>query len=60
MKESYTSKKRVRKNFGRIDAVADIPNLIEVLICMAIIVSLVWKKCLSLFSLFAILPETGF
>ncbi|MBO5284419.1 MAG: DNA-directed RNA polymerase subunit beta, partial [Alphaproteobacteria bacterium] len=30
MKESYTSKKRVRKNFGRIDAVADIPNLIEV------------------------------
>jgi DNA-directed RNA polymerase subunit beta len=30
MKESYTSKKRVRKNFGRIDAVADMPNLIEV------------------------------
>ncbi len=30
MKESYTSKKRVRKNFGRIDAVADMPCLIEI------------------------------
>ncbi len=30
MKESYTSRKRVRKNFGRIDAVADMPSLIEV------------------------------
>ncbi|MBQ7659361.1 MAG: DNA-directed RNA polymerase subunit beta [Alphaproteobacteria bacterium] len=30
MKESYTSKKRVRKNFGRIDAVIDMPSLIEV------------------------------
>jgi len=30
MKESYTSKKRVRKNFGRIDAVAEMPSLIEV------------------------------
>ena len=30
MKESYTSKRRVRKNFGRIDAVADMPSLIEV------------------------------
>ena len=30
MKESYTSKKRVRKNFGKIDAVIDMPNLIEV------------------------------
>ncbi len=30
MKESYTSKKRVRKNFGRIDAVADMPSLIEI------------------------------
>ncbi|MBO6281201.1 MAG: DNA-directed RNA polymerase subunit beta [Alphaproteobacteria bacterium] len=30
MKESYTSKKRVRKNFGRIDAVMDMPNLIDV------------------------------
>ncbi|MDO4162339.1 MAG: DNA-directed RNA polymerase subunit beta [Pseudomonadota bacterium] len=30
MKESYTEKKRVRKNFGRIDAVADMPNLIDV------------------------------
>ena len=30
MKESYTSKRRVRRNFGRIDAVADMPNLIEV------------------------------
>ncbi len=30
MKESYTSKKRVRKNFGRIKPVADMPSLIEV------------------------------
>ncbi len=30
MTESYTSKKRVRKNFGRIDAVMDMPNLIDV------------------------------
>ena len=30
MKESYTSKRRVRKNFGKIDAVIDMPNLIEV------------------------------
>lgn len=30
MKESYTSKKRVRKNFGRIHAVMDMPNLIDV------------------------------
>lgn len=30
MKESYTSKRRVRKNFGKIDAVADMPSLIEV------------------------------
>ena len=30
MKESYTSRKRVRKNFGRIDAVIDMPSLIEV------------------------------
>ena len=30
MTESYTGKKRVRKNFGRIDAVIDMPNLIEV------------------------------
>ena len=30
MKESYTSKRRVRRNFGRIDAVSDMPNLIEV------------------------------
>ena len=30
MTESYTSKKRVRKNFGRIDAVMDMPNLIAV------------------------------
>ncbi len=30
MKESYTSKKRVRKNFGRIEPVADMPSLIEV------------------------------
>ena len=30
MKESYTSKKRVRKNFGKIDAVIDMPSLIEV------------------------------
>ena len=30
MKESYTSKRRVRKNFGRIDSVIDMPNLIEV------------------------------
>ena len=30
MKESYTSKRRVRRNFGRIDAVADMPSLIEV------------------------------
>ena len=30
MKESYTSKKRVRKNFGKIDAVIDMPGLIEV------------------------------
>ena len=30
MKESYTEKKRVRKNFGRIEAVADMPNLIDV------------------------------
>ena len=27
MSESYTGKKRVRKNFGRIDAVMDMPNL---------------------------------
>ncbi len=30
MKESYTSKRRVRKNFGRIDSVIDMPSLIEV------------------------------
>ena len=30
MKESYTSKKRVRKNFGRIEAVSEMPSLIEV------------------------------
>ena len=30
MTETYTSKKRVRKNFGRIDAVMDMPNLIDV------------------------------
>jgi len=30
MTESYTSKKRVRKNFGRIEAVMDMPNLIDV------------------------------
>ena len=30
MKESYTSKKRVRKNFGKIDAVIDMPDLIAV------------------------------
>ena len=30
MKESYTSKKRVRKNFGRIDAVSEMPSLIGV------------------------------
>ena len=30
MKESYTSKRRVRRNFGRIDAVSDMQSLIEV------------------------------
>ena len=30
MSESYTGKKRVRKNFGQIEAVADMPNLIDV------------------------------
>ena len=30
MKESYTSKRRVRRNFSRIDAVSDMPSLIEV------------------------------
>lgn len=30
MKDTYTSKKRVRKNFGRIEAVRDMPNLIDV------------------------------
>ncbi len=30
MKESYTSKRRVRKNFGKIDAVSEMPSLIEV------------------------------
>jgi len=30
MLESYTSKRRVRRSFGKIDAVADMPNLIEV------------------------------
>ena len=30
MLESYTGKKRVRRSFGRIDAVAEMPNLIEV------------------------------
>ena len=30
MEMSYTSKKRVRKNFGRIDAIIDMPSLIEV------------------------------
>ncbi len=30
MSESYTGKKRVRKNFGRIDAVMDMPNLIDI------------------------------
>ena len=29
MTQSYTGKKRVRKNFGRIDAVMDMPNLID-------------------------------
>ena len=30
MLESYTGKRRVRRSFGKIDAVADMPNLIEV------------------------------
>ena len=30
MKESYTSKRRVRKNFGRIEAVSEMPSLIGV------------------------------
>ena len=30
MTQSYTGKKRVRRNFGRIDAVMDMPNLIDV------------------------------
>lgn len=30
MKESYTSKRRVRRSFGKIDAVADMPSLIEI------------------------------
>ena len=30
MKESYTSKKRVRKNFGKIEPVSDMPSLIAV------------------------------
>ena len=30
MKESYTSKRRVRKNFGKIDSVSEMPSLIEV------------------------------
>ncbi len=30
MKESYTSKRRVRRTFGKIDAVADMPSLIEI------------------------------
>ena len=30
MLESYTGKKRVRRSFGKIDAVAEMPNLIEV------------------------------
>lgn len=30
MKESYTSKRRVRRNFGKIDAVSEMPSLIEV------------------------------
>ena len=30
MKESYTSKRRVRRSFGKIDAVSDMPSLIEV------------------------------
>ncbi len=30
MLKSYTSKKRVRRSFGRIDAVADMPSLIEI------------------------------
>ena len=30
MKESYTSKRRVRRNFGKIDSVIDMPSLIEV------------------------------
>ena len=30
MKESYTSKRRVRKNFGRIDSVSEMTSLIEV------------------------------
>ena len=30
MKQSYTSKRRVRRSFGRIDAVSEMPSLIEV------------------------------
>ena len=30
MQESYTSKRRVRRNFGKIDSVIDMPSLIEV------------------------------
>ncbi len=30
MKQSYTTKRRVRKNFGKIEAVAEVPNLLEV------------------------------
>ncbi len=30
MSQSFTSRKRIRKNFGKISSVVDMPNLIEV------------------------------
>ncbi|MFI3241884.1 MAG: DNA-directed RNA polymerase subunit beta [Alphaproteobacteria bacterium] len=30
MQESYVSKRRMRRNFGRIDAIVDMPNLIDI------------------------------
>lgn len=68
MKESYTSKRRVRRSFGKIDAVADMPSLIEIQKGSydsfiqapgAENANLAWKKFSNLFSPLKIFPATA-
>lgn len=68
MKESYTSKRRVRRSFGKIDAVADMPSLIEIQkVLMTALskpkapknASSVWKKFSNPFSPSKTFPATA-